>query len=209
MGWMPFLPRPSRSRYLRPWVILSCFLMLLLAVVGCGQVSGVLGAGATPSPTLTLKQAAMATMAAQGTALASEPHAPKHPETPPASCPEPASTPEIVPDVSLPTQGYADANLDNSTTAVTPPDQPLYVYVIMAGNRKSNPKQGLFIVSRLMRDPCASPAPNGGEASTYYNTPFQQGHVQMTGVAGDTVTFTTADGGGIVHRFDFVTGQFL
>jgi hypothetical protein len=35
------------------------------------------------------------------------------------------------------------------------------------------------------------------------------GHVQMTAVAGDTVTFTTADGGSTVHRFDFVTGQFL
>jgi hypothetical protein len=189
--------------------MLSCCLALPVVLVGCGQVSGVLVAGATPAPTLPLKQAAMATMAAQGTALANEPHAPKHPETPSTSCPEPASTPEIVPDVSLPTQGYADANLDNSTTAVTPADQPLYVYVIMAGNRKSNPKQGLFIVRRLVRDPCASPTQNGGDASTDYNTPFQQGHVQMTAVAGDTVTFTTADGGSTVHRFDFVTGQFL
>lgn len=137
MGWIPFLPlplsSPSRSRPRWPLVMLSCCLALPVALVACRQVSGMLGVEATPSPTLTLKQAALATMAAQATVLASETHTPKHPETPPASCPRPASIPSIVDEVSMPTRGYADANVDNSTTAITPADQPLYEYDVIAG----------------------------------------------------------------------------
>ncbi len=209
MGWIPFLRLQGRSRHHWLLVILSGLFIVLLAVAGCGQVSGVVGAETTPSPTLTLKQAALATVAAQGTALASETHAPKDPgtETPITSCPMATPLPGIFAP-SLPTQGFSDARVDNAT-AVMPADQPLYVYDLFAGSRKSNPQQGLLIVQRFLRDPCASPTPTGGTQWTYYNTPFQQGHVQMTGVAGDTVTFTTAGGGSTVYRFDFVTGHFL
>jgi hypothetical protein len=88
-----------------------------------------------------------------------------------------------------------------------PADQPLYDYVILAGNRKANPAQGLLIVTRLARDPCANPTSSA--AWTYYDTPVQQGHVQMLAAAGDVVTFKTASGDSQAHRFDFVIGQFL
>jgi hypothetical protein len=189
MRWMSF---PSRSRHV-PWlVILSCCLAVPLALVGCGQGHGVLGAAthaATSLPTLTPGQVGQAQATVD------------------ASCPAPTPQPGIfVPD--LPTQGYAGAHVDNVTT-VMPADQPRHYYVILAGNRKANPQQGLLIVQRLVRDPCADGTPNDGTVWTYYDTPFQQGHVQLTGVAGDTVTFTTTDGGSIVRRFDFVTGRFL
>lgn len=192
---MHWLPLPSRSRQLWPLVILSGLLLLTvpLAVVGCGPTAGVLGTHAIPSPTLTQQQVVLATVHVQATLD--------------ASCPMSTPQPGIFAP-NLPTQGYAGAFVDNATT-VMPADQPLYEYVILAGNRKANPQQGLLIVQRLVRDPCADATPNDGMVWTYYNTPFQQGHVQLTGVVGDTVTFTTAHGGSRVHRFDFVTGQFL
>lgn len=200
----------SRMRAHRWGVALLCCLVWLLplAVVACGQTAGARGSGtgAMPSPTLTQKQALLATVAAQETAAANGPHAPKHPqtETPPATCPMPTPQPGIyVP--SLPNQGYPDANVDNSTATI-PADQPRYEYYILAGDRKSNPRQGLIIVQRMASDPCANPTPDG--SVTYYDTPYQQGHVQLTAVVGDSVTFTTANGGGAIHRFDFVTGQF-
>lgn len=189
MRWMSL---PSHSRQACLLVILSCCLTLPLALVGCGQGLSVRGAGthaATPSPTLTPAQAA------QRQATLS------------ASCPAPTAQPGIFAP-TLPSQGYAGAFVDNTTT-VMPADQPWYYYVILAGNRKANPQQGLLIVQRFVRDPCADATPNDGTVWTYYDTPFQQGHVQLTGVAGDMVTFITADGGSTVHRFDFVTRQFL
>lgn len=186
-------------------VLLCCLVWVLpLAIIACGQASG---AGATPSPTVMQKQARLATaFAAQETAAASEPHATKYPqtETPITSCPMPTPQPGIYAP-SLPNQGYPDANVDNSTATI-PADQPRYDYYILAGDRKSNPQQGLIIVQRMAGDPCANPTPDG--SVTYYDTPYQQGHVQLTAVVGDSVTFTTANGGGVIHRFDFVTGQF-
>jgi hypothetical protein len=198
----------ARRWHALPLLCLAC--ALPLCVVGCGRASDVLGAGAAPSPTLTQKQVALATYAAYETAVAGQPHAPKYPGTlgtPVASCPLPTPQPGIVAP-SLPTQGYPDAVVDNSTAAI-PADHPQFDYVILAGNRKSNPQQGLLIVQRFVTDSCADPTPNGGTVWTYYNTPLQQGHVQLTRVAGDTVIFTTAHGGGGAQRFDFVTGQFL
>lgn len=182
--------------------LLCCLVWLLpLALVACGQV-----AGARPSPTMTQKQSALATMAAQETAAANGPHTPKHPvtETPVSSCPMPTPQPGIYAP-SLPTQGYADAFVDNETATI-PTDQRRYEFIILAGNRKSNPQQGLIIVERRASDPCANPTPDS--SMTYYDTPYLQGHVQLTGVDGDSVTFTTANGSAVTHRFDFVTGQF-
>ena len=197
-----------RTRSLRLLVLMSGSLTMLLAVAGCGQVTGLAGNRTMPTPTWPLKQVAIATMEAQETALANAPHPPKPSPvsgTPISSCPIPTPQPGIfAPD--LPTQGYADAVVDNST-AVMPADQPLYDYAILAGNRKSNPLQGLLIVMRLVSDPCANPT--SGSEWTYYDTPVQQGHVQLISTAGDTVTFMTASGGGHTYRFDFVTGQFL
>lgn len=198
----------ARRWHALPLLCLAC--ALPLAVVGCGRASNGLGAGAAPAPTLTQKQVALATYAAYETAVAGQPHAPKYPgpqATPIISCPMPTPEPGIVAP-SLPTQGYPDAVVDNSTAAI-PADHPQFDYVILAGNRKSNPQQGLLIVQRFVTDPCADPTPNGGTVWTYYDTPLQQGHVQLTRVAGDTVIFTTAHDGGGVQRFDFVTGQFL
>jgi hypothetical protein len=183
---------PSPARQIWSLLILSCCLAAPIALVSCGQSPGTLGVGgnaATPSPTWT-----------PGQVVPTQP-------TLDVSCPMSTPQPGIFAP-SLPTQGYAGAFVDNST-AVMPTDQPRYEYWILAGNRKANPQQGLLIVQRYVRDPCADATPNDGTVWTYYDTPFQQGHVQLTGVVGDTVTFTTRDGGSTVHRFDFVTGQFL
>ena len=199
---------PALRDHRRPPTLLLCLgCALTLAIAGCGQTPGVLGAA--PTPTLTQKQALLATVAAQETIAANGPRAPKEtstPSTPPASCPMPTPQPGIN-GVSLPTQGYYDAEVDNST-AVIPSDHSQFEYIILAGSRKSNPQQGLLIVQQIVADPCADQTPlSATNLFTYYNTPYQQGHVQLTGVSGDTVTFTTASGGTTGH-FNFVTGQF-
>ena len=191
-----------------PTLLLCLGCALTLAIAGCGQAPG--GLGASPTPTLTQKEALLATVAAQETIAANGSRAPKQtsvPITPPTSCPMPTPQPGIYAP-SLPTQGYNDASVDNST-AVIPSDHAQFEYAILAGARKSNPQQGLLIVIQLVVDPCAAQTPsNSMGLLTYYNTPYQQGHVQLTGVSGDTVTFTTASGGGTIRHFNFVTGQF-
>jgi hypothetical protein len=191
---MPQMSFPSHARQACSSVILSCCLAGPLALAGCGQSPSALGHGthiAIPSPTWTPGQVVQTQ------------------QTMDASCPAPTPQPGIT-QPSLPSQGYAGAFVDNTTT-VMPADQPRYYYIILAGNRKANPQQGLLIVQRFLCDPCAGTngTPNYDTVRTYYDTPFQQGHVQLTGVVGDMVTFTTKDGGSTVHRFDFVTGRFL
>ncbi len=201
---------PALRDHRRPPTLLLCLgCALTLAVAGCGQTPG--GLGAAPTPTLTQKEALLATVAAQETIAANGPRATKQPGTSStwvASCPMPTPQPGIN-GVSLPTQGYYDAEVDNST-AVIPSDHSQFEYIILAGARKSNPQQGLLIVQQIVADPCSYPTPPSSNMGpmVYYNTPYQQGHVQLTGVSGDTVTFTTASGGGTIRHFNFVTGQF-
>ncbi len=77
-------------------------------------------------------------------------------------------------------------------------------YTIYSGSFNAEPQQGLLIVYKGVKDPCA-------EAREQYEpqlllTPFKSGALTLLTIDEDTVTFKTADG--TLGRFDFTTGIF-
>ena len=160
-------------------------------------------AGSAPtspaSPISPQKQAILRQIAAQATAAANSPHAPKHPQPAPTSCP-------LLPlDVGIHPDFPASFPDKVSTVAVIAPtaSQP-YEYLVFAGSRLGNSQQGMLIVVRSYQDACAPGAP--GDTVTYYNTPYQDGTITLTQISGSTLTFTAATG--IVGHFDYLTGTF-
>jgi hypothetical protein len=65
------------------------------------------------------------------------------------------------------------------------------------------PSQGVILVSVQPLNPCAQG--NFGSAKLYDST-GQQGAITITGISGDSATFTTSSGA--QGTFDFVTGTF-
>lgn len=143
------------------------------------------------------KAAVLTQVAAQATAAAKGPHAPKHYINPPASCPRTIQT-GIYPNLD----GSFHENLINVASAISSQGVP---YAIYAGTLNSDPQQGILIVMRMQKDPCA--AGNQGSSIQRYLTPSRQGALTLTKIADDTVVFKTASGG--TGQFNYVTGQFL
>jgi hypothetical protein len=175
------------------WIIAAA----LVAIVSVALVMTVLAASkGAPG---AAKQAKLHQIAAQATAAANSWHAPKHPATPPASCPVQGVQSNINVDV-LP--GDPD-HITNVATIAPAPGRP-FVYQVYAGSAAGNAQQGILIVMRRDMDPCAPTAQ--GSTFTRFATPYQRGAVTLTAISGDTVSFTTAAGGS--GHFNYITGQF-
>jgi hypothetical protein len=174
---------------------------LALALAGATTAVLVITAYAATrgNPPATSKQAKLHQIAAQATAAANSWHGPKHPATPPASCPVQGVQSNINVDV-LP--GDPD-HITNVATIAPAPGRP-FVYQVYAGSAAGNAQQGILIVMRRDMDPCAPTAQ--GSTFTRFATPYQRGAVTLTAISGDTVSFTTAAGGS--GHFNYITGQF-
>lgn len=87
-------------------------------------------------------------------------------------------------------------------------------YTILAGYVRSKPTQGVISVQPISLDPCKdfvaqmqSPTSQATIAVPVWNAPSQEGAITLTGVSGDTVSYTTADG--TAGHFNYVTKAFL
>lgn len=171
----------------------AALLMTLFALITLASASP-----QTPSP--SDKQAALQqALAAQATAAANSPHAPKHPGAPITSCPRPP----------LPT-GISNEPVVEfhqhivNWAVVAPISGRPFEYHIFAGADASNAQQGILIVMRFDQDPCAPGAK--GTWSHRYDTPFQHGALRLTQLGGDRVSFTAETGSG--GSFNYIGGQF-
>ena len=79
-----------------------------------------------------------------------------------------------------------------------------YRDALYAGSLAANRLQGSVIVTRFNQDPCA--AGGSGDFMKAYDTPYLDGALTLTGISGDTVTFTTS--GERAGAFAFMSGQF-
>lgn len=187
------LRRPL-SRISHRWTLALALATAATAILAITAFAA--AAGNTPT---TSKRAKLQQIAAQATAAAKSPHAPKHPAGPPTSCPMPLVQSGIT--VGIPA-GFPDHIVN--VAVVAPQTGRPFEYEVFAGSQLDNPRQGVLIVVRMDRDPCA-PGAAGTKFKTY-ETPSQQGDVTLTQLSGDSVSFTTAAGGS--GHFDYITGQF-
>jgi hypothetical protein len=117
----------------------------------------------------------------------------------PASCPFPPIPTGIGP--WAPPVGKEDIMTNVASigaTAQTPYNSQIY-----AGALRTNPQQGIVIVTRQPVDPCAQ-----GDLGTQttYDTPYQKGALTLTAIKGDSVSFSLADGG--TGQFNYITNTF-
>jgi hypothetical protein len=189
-------PPAGQFRRLAPTMLLVIGAsMLLMIAVWAGSV----GAAPKGSPG---KQAILQQIAAQATAAAKGPRAAKYANQAAgysASCPQPLAQPGLF---TGDTGGFHERIVNGAVIA--PTSARPFEYILYAGALRANLQQGMVIVLRLDRDPCAP-----GAAPTqvrYFKTPFQQGALTLTSLQGDTVGFTMASGSS--GRFNYLTGQF-
>jgi|GEM_PF-4623504 hypothetical protein len=171
-----------------------------------GAIVFVANAGPVPQLPSPNKAAVLPEMAAaQQRAATSSYRAPKHYLPPPTSCPH-TVVPGIFP---YRPDGYIrDANLVNTAVVLPGPNDPHW-YWIFAGAAPDDAQQGVFIVVRFFKNPCAAEATGKDVLPTMqmYHTAHRQGALTLIRVDGDTVIFRAASGS--IGRFNPITGQFV
>lgn len=87
-------------------------------------------------------------------------------------------------------------------------------YTIFAGYVRNKPTQGVIWVQPIPLDPCkefvsqqGKPASQASVTMPVWNVPSQDGAITLTGVSGNTVSYTTA--GGKTGHFDYMVHVFL
>jgi len=173
---------------------------VVLAVLAISIAFASANEGKPTSGNIPAKQAELQWVAAQQTAAAQEPHAPKDPSrTVAASCPQ-----TIIPGIFRAGEESDYIMHTNTLNNVAVANSSLGApYTLWAGALQSNPQQGVILVQLVRIDPCATPGEN---PINPYLMPTQAGAITMNSINGDSVTFQTANG--TTGTFDFVTNQF-
>ena len=121
-----------------------------------------------------------------------------------AQLPQPGVIQEALPNAD-PTYAFQSAAIGISG------GQP---YMVEAGYVRSKPTQGVISVQPISLDPCkdfvshlGQPASQASVAPPVWTEPLQKGAITLTGVSGNTVSFTTA--GGKAGHFDYVAQVYL
>ncbi len=193
--------RPRFSIKLRRSTVIAVAIAAIVAVAVTGTV---LAAGG-PGPS---KQDFLAKAATAEATAAAGPRAPKPPGAgkgvpSSASCPNPVQT-GISP-VGEPSF-HADATFTTEAQVVSSVGDPYFIY---AGALQSDPQQGVLLVMREDKDPCAvwvGRVPAHGYTRLYLS-PTRGGALTLTQIVRDTVAFSVADGS---HgSFNYVTEQYL
>lgn len=184
---------------------------IVAAALALAVALAVTGATLAASGPSSQKQAALDRVKSAEATAAAGPRAPKPTLTPhapsgpaPSSCPKPPIATGIGPVWETPF--HADATYTNGAGAISSAGD---FYYIFGGAVRSDPQQGMLIVMVEDRDPCkVSHGQAPSRAGLYtYPSPSRGGALTLTQIAGDTVTFSVADGS---HgSFNFVTGQYL
>lgn len=200
--------RRSPVRRFKRWLLLSSIVGGIASLALVATVLAATNAG-TPPPKGTGVQVQQ-TMAAQATAAAQLPHAPKPSQTPTriTSCPgSVGGLATILPRSYVDPDAAPTVNISNGAEIPATQSNP-FSYLIIAGALKSNPQQGVLVVRSEPLDLCAQ-GPVG--QFKIYNSPSQDGALTLTQINGDAVSFSTAAGGAVpngVSQFNFLTGQF-
>lgn len=196
--------RRSSAKHINRWLIAS----IIGGITSLVLVATVMAATSAGTPPPSKATQVQQEMAAQATAAAKSPHATKQPKQTVASCPEPSGgQATIVPRSNIDPAAARSVNITNGATIPPSQGRP-FDYLIIAGALQNNPQQGVLVVIRQPKDPCAQ-GPQG--QTKLYNSPFQQGALTLTQISGDTVSFTTAASGtaaGGTGQFNYITGQF-
>lgn len=153
--------------------------------------------------TAAQKQAFLSQVQAARATAATLPRAPKPSGTnarPPASCSTTVQT-GIGPFRGGPFHGG-----NSMTTVAWVVSSQGVPYVIYAGALDEDPQQGVLVVLRLNRDPCAAATGGSDTYQRTYNDPSRQGALTLTAIDGDRVIFTSANGS--TGAFNYVTGQY-
>jgi hypothetical protein len=186
-------------RFRRPTIIA----IAVAAIVAASVTGGVLAAGGPSSKQDHLNKVATAEAKA-----AAGPRAPKPPNAgkglpPSSSCTNPVR-PGIFPAGELPF--HADGTFTTETEVVSSAGDPYFIY---SGALQSDPQQGLLLVMREDKDPCAVAAgrvPSRAYMRSYLS-PFRRGALTLTQIVGDMVAFSVADGSR--GSFNYALGQYL
>lgn len=204
---MNIVRRLSTIRILLPTNARSAALALVVLAVAVIAVTGtVVAASGGLGPD---KAAAFTQVAAEQETAQAGYHAPKPTGAPPspASCPYHGATGIYVSQTPVQTPFHKDGAFYSTAGAFSSVGD---YYMIYAGATRSDPQQGVLYVEVSDRDPCADSPTRAAQYSGLkgpFLSPFRQGALTLTQIVGDTVDFTTADGGS--GSFNYVSGTYL